>query len=224
MPVRIKFDFFFDRAGVASDISKKKRAGLYKSGAVVMQIARRSIKKMGLAKPKLAIMKRHPDVRLSELMRMKGVSKKTQEKIRERIFEIKFKPPSQPGTPPHTHLGTMRKSIVYAYDQRSQSVVIGGFMEGIPEILSLHEFGGWQTMQAWAWIPEDNGRGYRGIIGWWAVGRAPRLASSRWQMMGPQWVRAFPYPKRPYMRPALVNAISRNEVVRQFAGNVRIGG
>jgi hypothetical protein len=43
-------------------------------------------------------------------------------------------------------------------------------------------------------------------------------------MMGPQWVRAFPYPKRPYMRPALVNAISRNEVVRQFAGNVRIGG
>ncbi|NBW13189.1 MAG: hypothetical protein EBR82_34725 [Caulobacteraceae bacterium] len=137
--------------------------------------------------------------------------------------EIRSREPSPSGTPPFTHTGAMRNSIVYAYDQSSQSVVIGGFMQGIPEILNLHEFGGWQTMQAWAWIPGE-GRRFSGLIGWWAVGRAPRMNPGQWQPMQPQWKEVFQYPKRPYMRPALFAAIKRNEVVRQFAGNVRIGG
>ncbi|NBX74915.1 MAG: hypothetical protein EBQ89_11575 [Alphaproteobacteria bacterium] len=224
IPVRIQFKYFFDRAGVASSISKVKRDGLYRSGSVVMRITRRLIKKFGMARPKLAVMKQNPTLTLGQLHNLPGTSKRTQEKIRERIFQIKFRPASVAPNPPHTHLGTLRNSITYAYDSGSESVVIGGFMPGIPRIVSLHEFGGRQTMQAWAWIPDHNGRNYRGIIGWWAVGRKPRLRPQRWQQMGSQWVRSFEYPKRPYMQPGLREAIRRNEIVRQFAKNARISG
>jgi hypothetical protein len=219
--VRIDFKFFFDKPGVAAGISKKKKAGLYKAGSVVMQIARRSIKKMGMAKPKLAIMKQHPTLRLGELHNMKGVSKRTQQQIRDRLFEIRFRPPSQAGTPPNTHFGQLRNSITYAYDPGSESVVIGGFMQGINRIVSLHEFGGTQAMQAWSWIPDNNGRNYRGLIGWWAVGRKPQLRASRWEMMGPQWVRTFDYPARPYMEPAMKEGIKRGRIPAGFGSSVR---
>lgn len=224
MPVRISFDFFFDRPAVQNALNKATHRGLYKSGSVVMQIARRSIKKMGMAKPKLAVMRQHPDLTLRQLHNMKGVTKRTQQKIQERIFEIKYRPPSQAGTPPHTHLGTLRNSIVFAYDPSSQSVVVGGFMDGIPRIVSLHEFGGMQTMQAWSWVPDNNGRNYRGLIGWWPLGRRPRLRANRWQEMGAQWRETFDYPARPYMRPAMFEAIRRNDIVRQFADRMRLGG
>lgn len=226
MPVRISFDFFFDRPAVQNALDKATHRGLYKSGSVVMQIARRSIKKMGMAKPKLAVQKNFPGASLRDLLRFsdKMVSKAAKNKIRERIFEIKRRDASPIGTPPHTHLGTLRKSIVFAYDPSSQSVVVGGFMDGIPRIVSLHEFGGMQTMQAWAWIPDNKANNYRGIIGWWALGRRPRLQPSRWQEMGPQWRETFNYPARPYMRPAMFEAIRRNDIVRQFADRMRIGG
>jgi hypothetical protein len=219
--VRIDFKLFFDKAGVASGISKAKRAGLYKAGSVVMQIARRSITKMGMAKPKLAVMKQHPTLTLGELHNTKGVTKRTQEKIRERLFEIRFRPPSRAGTPPNTHFGQLRNAITYAYDPGSESVVIGGFMPGINRIVSLHEFGGTQAMQAWSWIPDNKGRNYRGLIGWWAVGRKPKLRANRWERMGSQWIETFDYPARPYMEPAMKEGIKRGRIPAGFGNSVR---
>jgi hypothetical protein len=237
IPVRINFDFFFDRAGVASGISKAKRAGLYKAGSVVMQIARRSITKKGLARPKLKVMTQNPGVRLRDLMQMKGVDDKTRAKIEERIWEIKYRPPSLAGTPPNTHLGTLRNSITYAYSPPTESVVVGGFMEGIPRLVSLHEFGGTQRMAAWAWIPAYNGRGYTGIIGWWPVGKKPYLRRQRWQLMGSQqgesrrgggplgqWQKNFRYPARPYMRPALEKGITSGRIPKGFGNSVTMTG
>lgn len=239
VPVRINFDFFFDKAGVASEISKIKRAGLYRSGSVVMQIARRSIKKMGMAAPKLKVQEQYAGASLGQLLTFGDnmVSKRQKNQIRKRLFEIRFRPPSPAGTPPHTHLGTLRNAITYAYDKSRESVVVGGFMPGIPRIVSLHEFGGIQKMQAWAWIPRNNGRGYTGIIGWWAVGREPYRRRDRWYMLGSQmgedrrggsvggrWTKNFRYPARPYMNPALMEGIRRGRIPKAFGSNVRMTG
>ena len=236
-PVKIRFNFFFDRPNVASHLSKAKRAGLYKTGSVVMQIARRSIKKMGMAKPKLKEMKANPNASLVDLLRFheatirsgstskrdRALAERARQKIKERMFEIKFRPASPAGTPPHTHLGTLRNAITYAFDPSTESVVVGGFMPGINNIVSLHEFGGWQTMQAWAWIPKGTpGARYRGIIGWWAVGRKPHLTPDRWQEMGSQWRKAFPYPARPYMGPALIEGIRRKRIPEAFRNSVKL--
>jgi hypothetical protein len=237
IPVRINFDFFFDRAGVASNISHAKRMGLWRAGSVVMQIARRSITKMGMAKPKLKIMVENPGVPLWQLHNKKGVTQKVQQQIRQRMYEIRMKQPSPAGKPPHTHGGQLRKSITYAYDPRTESVVIGGFMQGIERLVSLHEFGGIQQMAAWAWIPDNNGRGYRGIIGWWPVGRKPHLRPERWELMGSQqgesrrgggplglWRKNFRYPARPYMQPALMEGIRRGRIPKGFGNSVTMTG
>jgi hypothetical protein len=233
-PVKIRFNFFFDKPNVASHLSKAKRAGLYKTGSVVMQIARRSIKKMGMAKPKLKQMTTSPGS-LSELLRaqeatigsastskrQRALAERARQRLADRMFEMKFRPASPAGTPPHTHLGTLRNAITYAFDPSTESVVVGGFMPGINAIVSLHEFGGWQTMQAWAWTPAKNKRN-PGIIGWWAVGRKPRWHKGRWTEMGSQWRKAFPYPERPYMGPALIEGIRRKRIPEAFRNSVKL--
>lgn len=228
VPVQINFKFFFDRAGVAAHISKKKKMGLWRAGSVVMQIARRSIKKMGMARPKLKVMTQNSGRSLRSLASDLAMTGKRRdynlaEKLMQRSFEVRFKPPSKPGTPPHTHGGQLRNSIVYAYDPSSESVVVGGFMRGIPRIVSLHEFGGTQRMQAWAWISSDS-RKYSGIIGWWPVGRDPHLRRNRWQPMGPKWQENFQYPARPYMQPALMRGILSGRIPRGFGSGVNMSG
>lgn len=228
--VRIKFSMFFDRAGVAAGISKAKRAGLYKAGSVVMQIARRSIEKKGMARPKLKVMTQNEGRGLRSLasdLAMTGKRRdyNTAEKLLQRAWEIKFKPASRAPKPPHTHGGQLRKSITFAYDPSSESVVIGGFMQGIPQIVSLHEFGGTQRMQAWAWVPQEGStRRYTGIIGWWAVGRSPYRNPGNWKPMGPKWQEDFVYPARPYMQPALMQGITRGRIPRAFGGSVNMTG
>ena len=250
IPVRVKFSMFFDRAGVAAGISNAKKMGLWRAGSVVMQNARRSINKKGLARPKLKVMTQNQDASLGALIRLQEERIRTssskqermqaeriRQKLRERIFEIKFRPPSLAGTPPNTHLGTLRKSIVYGYDSSTESVVVGGFMPGIERIVSLHEYGGIQQMAAWAWIPNNNGRGYTGIIGWWPVGRRPQLRPARWELMGRQsgesrrgggplgqWRKNFRYPPRPYMRPALEKGIRSGRIAAQFSNSVTMTG
>lgn len=238
VPVRINFDFFFDRAGVAANLSKKKRDGLNRAGFAIMQIARRSIKKMGMARPKLKVQEQYAGASLGQMLTFGDnmVSKKQKNQIRKRLFEIRFKPPSRAGTPPHTHGGQLRKSVTFAYDPGSESVVVGGFMPGIDRIVSLHEYGGMQRMQAWAFIPQQPWK-YTGIIGWWAEGREPRLARGRWEMLGRQqgedrrgggmlgrWQKNFRYPARPYMRPALVEGIRRGRIPKEFGRSVRLTG
>lgn len=223
VPMRIKFDYFLDRAVVKSMLDEKTRRSLIRCGLVIMQNARRSIQKMGAAKPELKAMKANPRMSLKDLANSTSLNKKTRAAVQQRIQEIKFREASKPGTPPNTHTGAMRNSIVFAYDPGSQSVVVGGFMRGIENILALHEFGGMQTMQAWAWVPGE-GRTYSGLVGWWAIGRRPRLNSSKWQPMGSQWRDTFNYPARPYMKPAMFKAIKEKALVRQFAGRMRASG
>ena len=219
IPMRINFDFFFDRASVQAALDKAIYRGLYRAGSVVMQISRRSIKKMGMAKPKLKVMRANPDSTLRQLLARNDISTRTKRKISDRLFEIRFKPPSQAGTPPHTHAGTLRRSITYQYDPSSESVVVGAFMDGAPYIASLHEHGGSQQMAAWAWIPRYD-RGYKGILSWYRVGKGPK-SKANWQITS--FRKTFPYPQRPFMFPAMLEGVRRGRIAQEFAGRFRSG-
>ena len=52
------------------------------------------------------------------------------------------KGPSAPGTPPHTHTGALRGSIIYQVEKQADRVVIGPTFGGVGTSGSLHEFGG----------------------------------------------------------------------------------
>ena len=220
IPLRINFDFFFDRASVQAALDKAIYRGLYSTGSVLMQISRRSIKKMGMAKPKLKVMRANPDAKLRQLLARNDVSTRTKRKISERLFEIRFKPPSQAGTPPHTHAGTLRRSITYQYDPSTESVVVGAFMDGAAYIASLHEHGGTQRMAAWAWIPKYD-RGYKGILSWYRVGKGPRNRAN-WELTT-SFRQTFIYPQRAFMFPAMIEGIRRGRIPKEFEGRFRVG-
>jgi len=219
IPMRINFDFFFDRASVQQALDRTIRWGLYRTGSVLMQISRRSIKKMGMAKPTLKVMRANPNATLRQLLSNNNINTRTKRKIQERLFEIRFKPPSQAGTPPHTHFGTLRRSITYQYDPSTESVVVGAFMDGAPYIASLHEHGGTQRMAAWAWIPRYD-RGYKGILSWYRIGKGPRNTAN-WQLTG--FRQTFVYPQRAFMFPAMLEGIRRGRIPREFEGRFRVG-
>lgn len=221
IPMRINFDYFLDREDVIARIGKAKAKRLRAVGYKVMQIARRSIKKQGFAQPKLKVMTNNPGVSLAQLMRRPDVKGKTRERLGERIFQIKFRPASLPGTPPHTHTGVMRRDIVFAYDPTSESVVVGSFMRGGAWLASLHEFGGSIQMQAWAFVPPFNRSMNFGILNWRRVGSVPRRRE-RWEPT--KFRQTFSYPARPYMRTAINKAISTNAIPAQFRNMFRAGG
>jgi len=193
---------------------------LYRAGSVVMQIARRSIRRMGLARPRLQIMQENPGVPLRTLIADPATPRRTRNRLRQRLNEIGARPPSAPGTPPHTHTGIFRRGITYAYDQSTESVVIGQTLEGGNWLAALHEFGGYQRMQGWAWIPRYP-RYTRGIILWQREGRSPRN-TSRWAPTGLR--QTMLYPERPYMLPAMERAVASGRIAQEFAGRFRRGG
>ena len=225
IPVKINYEYFFDRSRVINAMSKAKRAALYKGGSVVMQIARRSIKRQGMARPKLRVMTENPDQSIRDLIGMSEASgnRRQANQLRRRLLEIQAKAPSDPGTPPHTHMGNLRDKpgIVYAYDPTSESVVVGQGSPSIAWLAALHEFGGTEQMVGWAWIPRWP-RSYRaGIIGYWRIGRSPKRAN-RWEQTS--FRENVPYPERPYMRPAFAKAISTGRIAKEFANRFRVGG
>ena len=220
IPARINVNFFFDRASVQQALDKAIYRGLYSAGSVVMQISRRSIKKMGLAKPKLREMKANPYMSLGQLLGRSDISDKRKAKIRARIWEIKSRDASPIGTPPHTHLGTLRNSITYQYDPSSESVVVGSFMQGAPFIAALHEQGGKQRMAAWSWIPKYD-RGYKGILAWYPIGRGPKNRKN-WELTS-SFRETFAYPKRPFMVPAMLEGINSGRIAKEFANKFRTG-
>lgn len=225
IPSAINYDYFFDRAAIQKRMDAATHKALYRSGSIVMQIARRSITRMGMAKPKLKIMNENPDASLRDLIwRTEATGdKRNNRALRERLLQIQAKAASQPGTPPHTHKGNLRDKpgIVYAFDPISESVVIGQGSPSIAWLASLHEFGGTEQMRGWAWIPRWP-RSYRaGIIGYWRVGREPKR-KDRWEPT--RFFESVPYPDRPYMRPAIAKAIASKDIVKQFANRFRVGG
>ena len=54
----------------------------------------------------------------------------------------KRKGPSKVGTPPNTHTGGLKKSILYSVDARAGSVVIGPDATIVGDFARAHEFGG----------------------------------------------------------------------------------
>ena len=59
---------------------------------------------------------------------------------RRSIRRTKSKP-SQPGTPPHTRHGKIKKALRYNVERQNEKVVIGPTRSGISNIASTHEFG-----------------------------------------------------------------------------------
>lgn len=64
---------------------------------------------------------------------IRGVAKRS---IRKR------RGPSKPGNPPHSHIGTLKRFILYAYDPGSQTVVVGPKALGSAQAPQALEHGG----------------------------------------------------------------------------------
>jgi len=220
---RISYDYFFDRALIKNTLDAAVRRALYKSGSIVFQIARRSIKRQGMALPRLKVMRDNPGISIGQLItRTETTDRRSHRALIKRLRQIQAREPSAPNTPPHTHRGNLRDrpGIVYAFDPTSESVVIGESDPSISWLASLHEFGGSQPMQGWAWVPRYP-RYQNAIIGWWRVGQHPQR-TSLWEPTAFRERRV--YPARPYMRPAIARAIASRDIVKQFQNQFRVGG
>jgi hypothetical protein len=225
IPARINFEYFFDRADIQKQMDAATRKALSKIGLNVMYAARRSILKRGMAKAKPRIMKENPGISIRELLHRTANSdnrhtRRQHTQLLKRLYEIREKPASPPGTPPHTHKGTLRKSIVFAYDPSSQSVVVGTFMQGIGWIASLHEFGGSVQQQAFAFVPRwPNPRS--GLLAWMRVGTRPR-DMSRWEPT--RFRQTANYPRRSFMGAAMLKMLREGKIPAAYQNRFGIGG
>lgn len=50
--------------------------------------------------------------------------------------------PSQPGEPPHTRRGALKRGILFGVDRRANSVVVGPSIRFVGTSMQAHEFGG----------------------------------------------------------------------------------
>ena len=50
--------------------------------------------------------------------------------------------PSQPGEPPHTRRGALKRGILFGADRRTNSVVVGPSVRFVGTSMQAHEFGG----------------------------------------------------------------------------------
>ena len=50
--------------------------------------------------------------------------------------------PSQPGEPPHTRRGALKRCILFGVDRRTNSVVVGPSVRFVGTSMQAHEFGG----------------------------------------------------------------------------------
>ena len=239
LPTHIKVDMFFDRKAVKDALTAMEYRGLTKASLLVRRNAQKSIQKQGMAKPVLKVMKTYPGMNLSQIAKLqlasaerqgvqrdsrgrylKGsgavrsingqITAKDRQAAIDRIREIKRRPPSPAGSPPHTHVpfGHMlgfRRNLYNAYDKMTHSAVVGPSKKGKNwTIPSLHEYGGSRTLTAWAWRPQRPSRMRRPIITWVVSGENP----------GPNWMptgtsKRVGYPARPFLGPALTKSRPR---------------
>lgn len=219
LAMRASVKLFFDKADVIAALTEAERKGLSKGSLRVKDHAKKSIKRMGNARPKLKVMKDNPNLSLSQIAMMPGISNRTRNAVLQRIREIKTKPPSPPGTPPHTHVpwGHMlgfRRNLWNFVVLETKSAVVGPSKKG-RMIPYLHEFGGSMQMKTWVWKPRWTGGMKSPIILKRLAGDVPKNAN-RW-MVAPG-TESVTYPERPYMYPALLKAIARGELAKAFGG------
>lgn len=212
---RVVFKHFFDRPAVVNAVGKMKVKALKKSGLAVMQATRRRIKKQGMAKPQLRVQKENPGITLAQLVRMPSIRERDRKSALRRIKEIKDPKHSNPGESPYTHTGMFRDHILFSWDSSSESVVIGQAMPKGAWLANLHEFGGSQQMQGYAWVPRYPN--YRSpIIKFRRAGS--KVNTSRWLPTSMRETRQ--YPPRPYMNPALMEKVGDGTIINSF----KIGG
>lgn len=117
--VRIDVDWFFDRGRVQALIDAGTAKALNRTGKIVRDQIRKGIRRMGAA-------------RTRQLTSRRGRERQAE--------EARLRPPSRPGTPPHTHTGFFRENVAYAFDPVRRSVVVGALRAHW--LYDLHEFGG----------------------------------------------------------------------------------
>lgn len=220
--LRVNTSMFFDRAAIQASLSQMDRKALTKASLRVKDHAKRSIKKQGLAKPPTKLMQANPGVGLRMLAAMPNISPKQRKALLGRIHEIKTKPASPAGTPPHTHVpyGHMlgfRRNLWNFYDASTVSAVVGPSRKG-KMLPYLHEFGGTQMLEAWAWKPKYPLRTGKMYMKWLSPGDKPR-DPSKWVPFRAK--RLFRYPARPFMQPALKKAIRNGDIAKAFEGAFR---
>jgi len=239
----VRVSMFFDRSSVKNAMTKAEHKALSRASLLVRRTAQKSIRKMGMAKPKLAIMNAYSGMNLSQISRLPGASteragtardsrgrflkgsgarrsrdgritERDRQKVIQRVREMKTKPPSAPGTPPHTHVpfGHMlgfRRNLYNAYDSQTHSAVVGPSKKGQDwQAPQLHEFGGSKRLVGYVWRPKYE-RYNKPIVRWVSPGTK----------LGDQWIplgksKTSSYPPRPFMRPALEK--SRGRIAEMF--------
>lgn len=220
IPTTVNVNMFFDRAEVKNALTAMEYHALSKAGMLVKDAARRSIRKMGLARPKLVEQQANPGMRLSDIL-AKTTNRKRKAIIIERIRQIKTRPPSPPGTPPHTHvpwkhmLG-LRRVLLNGYDKATHSAVAGPAKRGDEwTIPRLHEFGGSKGLKEYVLTPKYP-RYNKPIMKWVGLRDDP---GDGWVATGRSQV--FRYPARPYMAPALKK--TRPKLAKLFQGAFSAG-
>ena len=140
------------------------------------------------------------------------------------------KAPSNPGSPPHTRSGNLKRSI--RSEAKPDEVVIGPVNEFGGRIWNLHEFGGVakgrRLLKSYRFTPGEfgpiriktagfNTSFHRTKLQTWAqANRASRLVAEENRRRQAQVRR---YPKRPFMGPAL--AINRPRLPKFWANSVK---
>jgi hypothetical protein len=129
-------------------------------------------------------------------------------RTRSRSSIRKRRDPSPPGTPPSSHVGTLRKLIFFSFDPAQKSVVIGPTLfrasSDVPR--TLEEGGTVRADGRTIWVRRKPGRD--------AKGRFVSAGIDVIQTSG-RWV----YRPRPYMRPAF-EAERRGKLAEQLKGFV----
>lgn len=224
LTLTISYETFLDREDVIARLGKLKARALSRVGLTIKHMAQKSIIKRGLAKPKLKVQRENPGISMQQLVRRGGIPGGQRRRLLERIKEIQDRQGSPPGTPPYTWTGMMRRAIQFGYDFNTESVVIGTSIANMAWLASLHEFGGWQTMRAWAYVPPFASRMPFAVIQWHRAGRGPTNSRSRARWEPTNMREAWPYPKRPYMTTALRRAINTKRIPEEFRNRFRVGG
>lgn len=215
--MRVSTKMFFDRDAVKSALSTMEYRALSKGSMRVKDYARKSIRKMGSARPMLKIMRDNPGAGLHELAARASTTTRTRRAIETRIMQIQTRPPSRPGTPPHTHvphshmLG-FRRNLWNFFDAQTRSAVVGPSKKG-KMLPYLHEFGGTQVLSVWVYRNRYPGGPIITRTG--GVGSRPSNPSI-WQATSQR--RVVSYPERPYMHPALMRAVANGDLAKAFGG------
>jgi len=106
---------FFDRAKVVRAVNRARRKALSRVGAFVRTRARRSIRKPR----QMTLAEMSPEQREQHEQRVRRARR------RGRPRPKRPRAASKPGEPPRSPTGTLKKFLFFAFDQRTESVVVG---------------------------------------------------------------------------------------------------